>query len=239
LPLSVGNYWIYQRDSLNDNSNPTGLSFRDSLVITGTSLIEGKTTYEFTFYRQGLQIEKGSLSKDNNTFSIFNKGLMPFLCVDTTECWSKLPLRWFNLVDMSKREWFSKDSVLNGDQYPSILTNQDGSSTITYAQTASTFNIDARRLNDSLYIINQSHFGTLNFYYSGIRILNLIGPQNITFIPQQGYKYSNNNRTVVANEYTLILSFAENIGICQINEVFIKGPVTRRTVYKLVDYKVY
>lgn len=41
LPLTVGNYWIYEHFEVESNGNETKLSFQDSLVITKDTLING------------------------------------------------------------------------------------------------------------------------------------------------------------------------------------------------------
>jgi hypothetical protein len=63
LPMSVGNYWVYEERNLDNSGNAMSGSAFDSLVISKDTLIQGKTFFKFDTFRfdAALNVRKAEL----------------------------------------------------------------------------------------------------------------------------------------------------------------------------------
>jgi hypothetical protein len=71
LPMSVGNYWIYEYTELDKDNKPIGNISIDSTVIETTTNYNGKTFYLFVTYRNNRPIDTSIWNADNLKIYLF------------------------------------------------------------------------------------------------------------------------------------------------------------------------
>jgi hypothetical protein len=236
FPLYVGNYWIFERVAVDANNNAVGEVFRDSLAVTAVEMIDGINTFQIKMYRQGLQTEVANICVKNSRISLYNKALMPFLYGDTSDCWSKLPVRWINLFHFNANIWRLKDSA-TADSIPTSMWLPD-SSGLVKLPTATILNILAEGQIDGTFQIDSKQYKTANFTFSGNRILRLNDIYGTKFPEYPGYKFLDNQRAWIKNEFNITISLTENIGLSKILIIMVYGPDSEIIKYSLIKYKL-
>jgi hypothetical protein len=238
FPLSIGNYWIFERVAVDANNNAVGEVFRDSLAVTGVEMIDGIKSYQITMFREGLKTQVGFLTVKNSKINIYNKGLIPFLYSDSINCWTKLHLRWFHIFDYFNNSWSIKDSVI-ADSIPSLVYDPiDQQNKVIYTILANIFNIRAERQVDGVFQLDSKQYKTANFNFCGERIYRYVDTTKAKFMKAPGYKLFDSDRAAIVNEYNLKISFAEHIGISQIQEKLVTGPDSVMYRYNLIRYQL-
>ena len=98
LPMSVGNYWIYEYTELDRNNEPIGDVMNDSTVITGTRDYKGTPFFIFVTFRNGNPIDTSFWNADNLKINqIANQ---------TNTNIPKLSDSVFKMLELYKEDWF-------------------------------------------------------------------------------------------------------------------------------------
>lgn len=105
LPLTVGNYWIYENYSVDTLGNETDLSIIDSVIITRDTVINNETYFVFegTHYPHYINWDIISIVRDSSGCIINEKGVILF-AVDN-----------FNDILYSRIEIFNGDTIFRVD----------------------------------------------------------------------------------------------------------------------------
>jgi hypothetical protein len=98
MPMTIGNYWIYEFTELDKSNLPIGEVMLDSTVITDTKDFNGATFHTFVTFRNSKPIDTSYFSADN--LCIYqrvnaNKAGVPEM-KDTT----------FKILELYKEDWF-------------------------------------------------------------------------------------------------------------------------------------
>ncbi len=96
IPLAIGNYWIYNGVTLDQNGNETIPTWIDSSVVTGLKTVAGKQAYEISEYVNSSLSGLWYVSKDGEKYYIYFPSVSFF---------DSLSGKWLLWVDPSSQSW--------------------------------------------------------------------------------------------------------------------------------------
>lgn len=213
-PFQTGNYWIYEVNS-KDSNNASKVMHIDSMVVKESLSKEGKPSNRVEYYRDGKLYSEFFLSNTTDELAFYMKMFNPFMPLDSVECWSHQPERWYVLKKDSVTQWNTFDS-LHGDVYPVLVKDGSGYKTIS-GETANVFKNLFDKNAKSYDIIQNILLEVVSYEMTGQQTFRLIKPDNVQFQKLDPKKYFcnyfDNGRAIISHKYSLTIHVLPKIGI--------------------------
>ncbi len=146
FPLQTGNWWVYEGyDTDMNNTKISQSDFRDSVVVTGTTIMYGKTCYILernrtytgdTTQKQViyLALENGQVYRTLATFTTLTSNMEDCICP---------PDRWIKIADCSMDKWNIYYNKKRESRRVLVIKNSDGKYDIEDVLTEYTYSLRA------------------------------------------------------------------------------------------------
>jgi hypothetical protein len=208
FPQQIGYYWVYE-----NNSN--GVISIDSVVISGTEVVEGQSAYKYTIFRDGVYKSDAYFTTDANSVFLYAEMYEPL--IDTFYCYCNYnwSLSWKKIAKFSEPWSETKVNDNNDDSLVSMVFDPDIQDyVLVSSKITNTLNFegtpsgeDTLQLGADSYPSTTYSFNT-HWYCS----LDSISQPNLKYFKDDELRYGS-DYLLIYEEIRTKLWFSEDVGI--------------------------